>query len=54
VGTGEPSAVGRLEDEGTSGGNEFLKWWAFDAYVQEFRSGDTIDLTEHETSIDAG
>ena len=26
----------------------------FDAYVQEFRSGDTIDLTEHDTSIDAG
>jgi NTE family protein len=43
-----------LFTNGLAGGNEFLKWWDFDAYVQEFRSGDTIDLTEHETSIDAG
>jgi hypothetical protein len=39
---------------GRAGGNEFLKWWDFDKYVQEFRSGDTIDLTERETSVDAG
>jgi len=43
-----------LFTNGLAGGKEFLKWWDFDAYVQEFRSGDTIDLTEHETSIDAG
>ncbi len=33
---------------------KFLKWWDFDAYVREFRSGDTIDLTAHESSVDAG
>ena len=43
-----------LFTNGLAGGNEFLTGWDFDAYVQEFRSGDTIDLTDHETSIDAG
>ena len=35
-------------------GGRVPEGWDFDAYVQEFRGGDTIDLTEHETSIDAG
>jgi hypothetical protein len=29
------------------------KWWT-STRTQEFRSADTTDLTEHETSIDAG
>ena len=31
---------------GQAGGDEFLTGWDFDTYVKEFRSGDTVDLTD--------
>jgi NTE family protein len=43
-----------LFTHGVSGAREFLAGWKFDEYVREFRSGGTIDLTAHETSVDAG
>jgi NTE family protein len=42
-----------LFTNGQSGAQEFLTGWDFDAYVEKFRSGDTIDLTAHEPKVDA-
>jgi NTE family protein len=43
-----------LFSSGESGAQEFLKGWNFDEYVGKFRGEDTVDLTVHETTVDAG
>lgn len=43
----------RLFSNGESGAHEFLKGWNFDEYVGKFRGADTIDLTPHESKVDA-
>ena len=43
-----------LFTNGKGGAEAFLKAWDFDGYVERFRSGGTVDLTAHETKVDAG
>ena len=38
---------------GKSGAQEFLKWWDFESYKKEFRSGETVDLTDLEPKVGA-
>ncbi len=39
---------------GRRGAQKFLAEWDFERYVTQFRSADTIDLTSHETPVQAG
>jgi NTE family protein len=44
-----------LFTNGRKGAEKFLAGWDFDRYIAAFRSGDTVDLTAHETtSVEAG
>ena len=39
---------------GRHGAEKFLIDWDFDRYVAAFRDGGTLDLTPHETAVEAG
>ena len=43
-----------LFTHGRRGARKFLTGWDFDRYVEDFRSGGTIDLTTDVTQVDAG
>ncbi len=44
-----------LFTNGREGAEKFLAGWDFDRYIAAFRSGDTVDLTAHETTpVEAG
>ena len=50
----DKSTQDTLFKNGRRGARTFLADWDFDRYVAEFRSGGTLDLTAHETPVDAG